>query len=71
MNQFTKNLMVGMLANRIMIMRLAGALGLSQDQVNKYQDEAIELAEKDVDKQYSEIMKKIEESREKDDKDNK
>lgn len=70
MNHFTRNLMVGMIANRIMIMRLAGALGMSQEQVNKYQDEAIELAEKDVDKQYAEISKKIKESRKKNDKNN-
>lgn len=71
MNQFTRNLLEGMIANRIMVMRLAGALGMSQEQVNKYQDEAIELAKKDVDKQYAEISKKIEESRKKNDKNNK
>lgn len=71
MNQFTRNLLEGMIANRIMVMRLAGALGMSQEQVNKYQDEAIELAKKDVDKQYAEISKKIKESREKNDKNNK
>ena len=71
MNTFQKNLMVGMLANRIMIMRLAGAMGLKQGTVNQFQDEAIELAEKEYEKQLKEVKKLVKEEGKKDDKNNK
>lgn len=70
MNTFQKNLMVGMLANRIMVLRLAGAMGLSQETVNKFQDEAIALAEKDYEKQLKDVKKLVKKEGKENDKNN-
>lgn len=44
------NLRTTVMANRIMILRLANAIGMSVEDLGKFQDECSEQAEKEVNK---------------------
>lgn len=44
------NLRTTVMANRIMILRLANAIGMSVEDLDKFQDECSEQAEKEVNK---------------------